>query len=246
MTWSTEDLIAYADGELPAPSRDALERDLDADDALHKRVDVLRAQRTRVAAAYAEVIYEPVPDRLSALLKKPAPVVTRAAAREEKTVERSAANDSRWKMGWAAWGGMAACLVLGLLIGARFAANGSLVSERDGQLVASGALSQALSTRLASAGGDSPVHTPISFVDKQGRYCRAFSTAALAGLACREGERWDVVELAPGEPRASSGAVRRAASALPSSVLEAVDRRIVGDALDAQAERLARDQGWKR
>lgn len=246
MSWATEDLIAYADGEMPAPSRDALERDLVADEALRKRVDALRAQRTRVAAAYAEVIAEPVPDRLSALLKKPAPVAALAAVDEERKAGRSAANDSRWQMSWAAWGGMAACLVVGLLIGTRFAADGSPVSERNGRLVASGALSQALSTRLASDGGDAPLRTPISFVDKQGRYCRAFSTAALAGLACREGERWDVVDLAPGEPKASSGAVRQATSALPSSVLEAVDRRIVGDALDAQAERRARDRGWTR
>lgn len=236
MSWATEDLIAYADGEMPAPSRDALERDLGIDEALRKRLDALRAQRTRVAAAYADVLDEPVPDRLSAMLKAPAPA----------PLVRDAANDSRWWGNWASWGGMAACLVVGLLIGTRFAADGSPLIEHDGQLVASGALSQALSTRLAGDGGDPQVMTPISFVDDRGRYCRAFSTAALAGLACREGERWSVVDLAPGQPRASSGAVRQAGSGLPPSVLEAVDRRIVGSALDAQAERRARDQGWRR
>jgi hypothetical protein len=247
MNWAPEDLMAYADGQMPAPAREALERDLARDDALRKRVDALRAQRTRVASAYADVIDEPVPDRLSALLEKPAPPATAlAAVREDNRVERGAANDGRWRMSWAAWGGMAACLVLGVVIGMRFAPDGSPLSERNGQLVADGALSQALSTRLAGDSGDSPVRTPISFVDHQGRYCRAFTTAALAGIACHEGGRWDVVDLAAGEPRAPSSAMRQAASALPPSVLEAVDRRIAGGALDAQAERLARDQGWRR
>lgn len=246
MNWATEDLIAYADGEMSNASRDAFERDLATDSALRKRVEALRAQRTRVAAAYATVIEEPVPDRLSALLaKKPAPVVALASVREANA-ERRAANDSRWRVGWAAWGGMAACLVVGLLVGTRFAADGAPLADRDGRLVATGALAQALSTRLASDSADATVRMPISFVDKQGRYCRAFTTAALAGLACREGQGWDVVDLAPGESRASSGAMRQAASALPPSVLEALDRRIDGTVLDAQAERRARDQGWKR
>jgi hypothetical protein len=246
VNWAAEDLIAYADGEMSASLREAFERDLAADGVLRARVEAARAQRTRVAAAYAAVVDEPVPERLSVLLKAPAPVVELSAVRAQKRAGHGAANDSRWHMGWAAWGGMAACLVAGLLIGTRLAADGAPLSESGGQLVASGALSQALSTRLASDGGDSPLHMPISFVDRQGRYCRAFSTAASAGIACREGERWAVVDLAPGASQASGGPMRQAASALPPSVLEAVDRRIAGNALDAQAERLARDRGWAR
>jgi len=40
--------------------------------------------------------------------------------------------------------------------------------------------------------------------------------------------------------------MRQAASALPRAVLEAVDQRIDGAALDASGEKQARDRNWQR
>jgi hypothetical protein len=89
------------------------------------------------------------------------------------------------------------------------------------------------------------VAVQLSFVDQGGSYCRTFSTAAVAGLACRQRGQWVLQNLAATEA-APAGAVRQAASELPRAVLDAVDRRIAGDALDANRERQARERGWQR
>src|SRR5262245_10378767 len=70
MTWNDDDLMAYADGELQSERCAALERAMAADETLRARVAQLQAQRTRVAAAFAPVLDEPMPERLSALLRQ--------------------------------------------------------------------------------------------------------------------------------------------------------------------------------
>lgn len=243
--WSSEDLMAYADGQLQSPQRDALERALAGDAALRARVAQLRRQRERVAAAFALVLEEPVPDRLSALLERDAaaaPVVSLASARAERAARRGA----RLHWGWAQWGGMAASVALGVLIGLQIDRADSSLALRDGRVVAGGVLERALSQQLASDGSSaSAVALQLSFVDRTGRYCRTFSTAALAGLACRDGGHWAVQQAVAAEPGGGGGALRQAATPLPRTVLDAVDQRIAGPALDAAAERRARDAGWR-
>jgi hypothetical protein len=148
---------------------------------------------------------------------------------------------------WAHWGGMAASLALGVLLGHQWAAPGAdaLVSEAGGRLVAGGRLAQALEARLAADASGQGVAVQLSFVDRDGQYCRTFSTDRIAGLACREASRWTVQSTTPAEP-AASGALRQAASPLPRALLEAVDERIAGTALTAAQERQARDRGWVR
>ena len=184
-----EELMAYADGELAAERRRALDDALAADATLRARVAALRARRQQVASAYAGVLDEPVPERLRTLLAPPASatVIDLAGARVRK-VERG--------LSWAHWGGMAACVLLGVLMGLLFAprSGDALLGEHGGHLVAGGALAQALNAQLASeAQPTSAVAVQLSFVDKGGRYCRTFSSAQIAGLACRDGAAWSVV-----------------------------------------------------
>lgn len=200
--------------------------------------EMLKAERRRMAAAFDEVLQEPVPARLHALLAEPAPpaeVVDLAARRAQR----------RGMASWAAWGGMAATLLLGTLIGMQLApSNGAL---DGGRLVASGAVAQALDRQLASApeaGAAVAVH--LSFKARDGRWCRSFSTTATAGLACREADgHWALQQLAA-LPAAPGTGLRQAASSLPPSVLAAVDELIAGEALNAGQERAARDAGWRR
>ena len=191
--------------------------------------------RRRVSAAYDEVLREPVPDRLKRLLEAPAPVVDLAAERARR---RGAANESRWT--WAHWGGMAASLALGVVAGALFMQRGG----SDGVVVAGSTLTHALDAQLASD-APSSVAVQLSFLDREGRYCRTFTASSTAGLACRDGAQWNVVATAPASAT-SGGAMRQAASALPKAVLDAVDAKIAGSALDATQERAARDRGWRR
>jgi len=88
---------------------------------------------------------------------------------------------------------------------------------------------------------------PISFVDRSGRYCRAFQADRQAGVACRSEDRWVVQALVVDTPAsAASGALRQAGSALPSMLLDEIDARIVGVPLNSAQETSARESGWRR
>ena len=88
----------------------------------------------------------------------------------------------------------------------------------------------------------------VSFKSKAGAYCRTFTThesTTLAGLACRDHDDWHVQVLAQTTSTPDNGtAYRQAGSALPKSVLQAVDDNIAGEPLDAVAEIAARDKNW--
>ena len=252
MNLSDESLMAFVDGELDAAQRADVERALAGDAVLQARVTEMQAQRRRVAAAFANVLDEPMPERLASLLADPpgAPhstVVSLGAARAARA-ERA---QRRAMPSWAQWGGMAASVLLGVLLGLQFASRSGhnddgALGMRDGRLVAGGPIEQALATQLAGANtSGSPVAVQLSFVDRAGAYCRTFSTASVAGLACRRDGQWAVQALAAAEGTAD-GAMRQASSSLPRAVLDAVDQRIAGDALDAERERQARDHSWRR
>lgn len=190
---------------------------------------LLKAERRRMAAAFDGVLNEPVPDRLKALLAEPAAeIVDLGTARAQR----------RGMASWAAWGGMAATLVLGTLIGTRLTP-----SAGDGRLLASAPIAKALDQQLASAPSGA-IAVQVSFKAKDGRWCRSFSTNASAGLACREADgAWALQQVAA--VSASGAGMRQAASSLPPSVLAAIDATMAGEALNAEQEKAARDAGWR-
>lgn len=284
-------LMAYADGQLEAAAALAVEQALARNPALAARVQAHQALARRVAAAFGPALDEPVPARLQSLLQatpppasssaKAAAVADFAAARadREERAARSAraaaaaeptdaaAKTPAWGDGWARWGGMAASLVLGLLLGLgapQWGGGGGGAGRGDGggdvagdgfaisgtRLLATGAVAQALQTQPSGAAG--AVAVTLSFVDREGRYCRAFSTAGQGGLACREGGRWAmtawVAQTPPAAtaPGAAPTPMRQANTALPAAVLQEVDARIAGSALDASAEAAALQRGWAR
>ena len=249
---SDELLMAYADGELDAATRGEVERAIAADAVLAERARRQTVLRQRLQAAFRPALNEPVPDRLLQALKAAPP----AAVTADKVVDLAPAREARrargarhWMQDWTAWGGIAASLLLGVLIGKLApdsGADAAAFEAEAGRLVARGAIERALSTQLAGApGAGGAVAVQLSFVDKSGHYCRTFSTAAIAGLACRDGARWTLQHSAPVEA-AASGAMRQAASALPAAILAAVDQRLVGAPLDALNEEAALRAGWQR
>lgn len=250
MNWSDETLMAFADGELDSLQRAQIESALATDAALRQRVAALQRERQRVAVAFATVLAEPLPDRLTSLLQMPPaapePVATAALV---NLAEVRAQRQRKGKLpSWAQWGGMAASVLLGLLLGTQLErdATDPAIGLRQGRLLAGGVVEQALSEQLASEPvAGAPVRVQLSFVDQGGHYCRTFSMAAVAGLACREDGQWALQSLAA-VASTPQGELRQAASALPRAILEAVDQRIAGDALDQGSERAARQRGWRR
>ena len=220
---SEERLIAYVDGELGAQDRAAFEAEMAADPELAAQVAAHRRLAQSVAGAYAPILEEPVPPRLAPLA--------------------GAANDRGRRPGLAQWAAMAACLALGVLAGRTLWPQQGPLVTRGGALLARGDLDKALTKRLAADGG--VVRVGLTFKALDGRYCRTFESAAdrLAGLACRRDGGWAVQVASAWSPEPAAG-YRTAASPTPPAVLAAVDATIAGEALDAAAERAARDRGW--
>ncbi len=247
--WSDEDLMAYADGESSAEAHAQLTAALAADAALRGRVDALAAQRRRVAAAFEDVLDEPVPDRLAALLQAPAaapPVVDLGAERARRGAP--AVRPAR-ELSWVHWGGMAASLALGVALGlnmgSRVTDRDALVTEVGGQVVAGARLERVLSRQGGAEGTVAGLAVPLSFQARDGRYCRVFRTDRVAGLACRAGDHWTLQTTVAAEAGSADGGMRQAASALPRALLEAVDGQIAGVAMTPEQENAARDRGWR-
>jgi anti-sigma factor RsiW len=209
--------MAYADGELDALAAKRFEARMAGEPALGEAVAAHRALRARLSAAFAPVAEAPVPERLAGLL-------------ETKLVALPARRQ------WLVPGSIAASLAVGALVGHFWQAGA------PDRILASAPLAHALDTQLASeAGGTRMV---VSFRDKAGAWCRVFAAADGDGVACRDGGAWVVRQLDSSAKAATQGAYRQAGSASPQ-VMAAAQDMMAGDPLAADAERRARDAGWR-
>ena len=245
MSISDETLMAYVDDEFDAAARAEVEAAMRGDIELERRIAEYRELRAKLKAAYEPALAEPVPERLLAVLRAGGAGDV-APAPQGRRRSRPA---SRWRYPAA----LAASLVVAVGV-AMFAwqrAQPGLIQNSGGSRVASGVLARDLSERLAGDSAADQVRIGLSFVARNGEYCRTFSLtagAASAGIACRTPRRWEIRQLVQAkEPETSSGQrdYRTASSSLPPSILAAVQAQIVGDPLDRDGEIRARQGGWK-
>jgi hypothetical protein len=254
---SDETLMAYADGELDEAGRRDVEVAMARDPELAAIVARHRELRRRLRAAFDAELTEPLSERLLEAVRDPGPA---AANVPPRVVDLAQARDAkagptmhRW--GPREWGAMAASIVAGLLIARLIpfdGGGGALFANRDGELVARGALAKALteqpSGRPVSRDG---IVVTLSFRATSGEYCRAFVTGddrRLGGLACHEadGDGWRLQVLAEAAmPTGDAGSYRMAGAALPPAVIAAVEAATDGETLDPAAERRAIDAGWR-
>ncbi|KMS58515.1 anti-sigma factor family protein [Sphingobium cupriresistens] len=220
-------LIALVDGELDEVNRRRVERAVAADPALAARLAQHRSLRARLAGHYAPVAQEPVPDRLRAVLE------------ESATVAPLVRPAPRWR-DWAMGGAVAASLVLGLGLGRMSGKEPGSIGTQDGVMVAQGALATALDTQLASAQKDDAIRIGLTFQRKGGGWCRSFD-GAIAGVACREGEGWQVQQALPGAGQSNT---YRQASSADARVMATVEALIDGAPADAAGEKAAQAKGW--
>ncbi|MDO7835065.1 anti-sigma factor [Sphingobium sp. HBC34] len=221
-------LIALVDGELDEINRRRVERAVADDPALAQRLARHRALRDRLSRHYAPVAQEPVPQRLRTMLEESGAVVPLA-------------RPARWR-GWVTGGAIAASLLLGLGVGRMSGGEGGPIGMQNGVMVAQGALGEALDTQLASAQQDgNAIRIGLSFRRKGGGWCRSFD-GTVAGVACREGEGWQVQQMLPG---AGQGTTYRQASSADARVMATVDALIDGAPADATAEKAAQARGWR-
>ncbi|WP_343525874.1 anti-sigma factor [Sphingomonas sp.] len=230
MTIEPELLMAYADDALDPLTAKRVEAAIAADPALAEDVARHRQLRATMAAAYSPVAEEPVPDRLVALLRSNViPLAERRPA------------PSRWSRApWRSAAAMAACLVVGVLVG-RGVDRGPIAATDHG-LYASGALAQALDHQ--PSGGDGAVRIAVSFRSQGNHYCRVFQSAAADGIACRRDDRWALERTLPGSAPAAKGGYAQAGSSDAALMAEAQDM-MVDMPLDAEQEQAALAAEWR-
>jgi hypothetical protein len=272
MSVTDEDLMAFADGELSGADAERVSAAVAADPALSARIEAERRLRTMLGDHLAPVAAEPVPESLTLMIAaaaaeeteqdmtdapagdppirdEPARVLDFATARAKRQADAKAAMSARAALSGSAprnWGtgaAIAASLVLGMVLGSQFADRG-VVTERDGALVASGALAKGLETQLASAGANAgTLRMLASFRRGGGDFCRVFDGGGTAGIACKHKGRWTLERTAASGSR-DAGEYRQAGSA-QGELLTVAQELAAGEPLDAAQERAARANGWR-
>lgn len=247
-------LLAFADGELDALTSERVANEIARSADLQRKLEAHQKLKDQLAAHYAPVADEPVPDRFAALLggaaetsRPEAEVVSLADVRAQRERDARKAQPPR-KMAWSSVAAIAATLVLGLAIGNVFGGGAGVdgsspVAVRNGVMVADGRLSKALETQLASAQASNAVtRIGLTFRTQDGGLCRTFQDAALSGIACRQGDGWRLDQAVSGT---AQGTQYRQVSSGDPRITDAVSAMIDGTPMDAQAEKAALAAKWK-
>lgn len=231
MTFDDELIGAYLDGELNEIVRLRLEDAAEQDPALRERLREQEGLRASLAAHFAPVLAEPVPERLASMLdgREGGEVVSIEVARERRSARRL----------WVP-AAMAASLAAGLFAGQILPPGDRPAGD---PLFADGEIARALDTQLASAQpARAPVKVGVTFRDADGQICRTFD-GAQAGLACRHGSGWRLRLLAPGSaPQAGEFAQAGSGAAI---VLQAAQDAMAGEPMGPDEERQAQGRGWR-
>ncbi len=256
MTVPDEEVFAFVDGELPPEAMARIEAAMATDPQLALRVETQRSLRRLLSGAHAGVGRAPEARGATAAAppppppSKPAEVIAfpGAQAKAKKAKEKAKSREPKLPRpagaagrGIPAWVGLAACLIVGLVIG-RLAAPPpvTLSGTDDPAPLAAGPLAQALNAQTSGQGAG-PVRVSLSFRTASGVYCRAFQTsgrAPIAGVACRDPDAWHVRAVSPAGP-ATAGAPP------PAAVLATVDAMRDGPPLDVADEAKAKAANWK-
>lgn len=241
MRLSDETLVAYADGILDEEARAQVELAMQADPGVAARVRQCQALRQQGRRAHGGGGTPPPP--------RPK-IIQLDSVRASRRQPAAAAASPPPQRAWPHWLALGLAVLLGAVVGvAAVTAYHSEIQfagvNGHGLLRAHGKLDNALDSQLTSnpqpAGN---LRIGVSFVSRDGQYCRVFELGAAAGLACRAGAGWNIPVLVEGQ--GAAGTYRPVGSPMPAAVLAAIDARALGPALDAAAERAAAARNWSR
>ncbi len=228
MSVTREELAAFADGELDEPRRGEVAAAVAADPALAAEVERHRVLKDKLAAHFAPILDQPVPERLASLLGDAEPKVADLAAARQRRATRGF---PRW--GWIVGPALAASLALAVLL-PRGTPEGyaglQLAAALDDQLVA---------TQASNA----PTRVLLSFRNGDGQFCRAYSDTSQSGIACKDKTGWRLDAVTASTAPAQSD-YKMAASAA-ARIMAIAQNMTVGPALDPAQERAAQAKGWR-
>ncbi|MEO5773565.1 MAG: anti-sigma factor [Sphingomicrobium sp.] len=231
-----EKFFAWLDGELDDRAAAEMEARVAADPELAKAAEEHRAFAHKLRAAFDPIASDAVPERLRQAIRRPAAVTDLSNWRERK--QRPPA-----RRALPQWAAIAATLAVGVFVGMQLNDPAkSPVELHDGQMIAASALDRALDKQLASA-SQNDVRIGLTFRDSSGDICRSFTTAVSSGLACRNGEDWQVKGMFAA-PEGQQAGYRMAGGEDPN-LATLIDSTIEGEPFDADHEAQARAKDWR-
>lgn len=160
---SDEALVAYLDGELDPAERHHVEAWLDADPAVRDRLDALARSDELVRGAYADILDEPLPERLIAAARGETAAMTPAQEAEILVLRPKAGgaplHGRHWQIGLAAAAGLFGVMFggVGTYVGMGLLNPASAVNEQELATAATSNLwldNAAASYKLAVNAGD--------------------------------------------------------------------------------------------
>ena len=107
MTFTDEQIMAYVDGEIDLISARRIEKAMEDDSVLARRIAAQSGLRERIAGHFAPVVDEPVPEQLASMIQNV----------DTSLAKRQASRFWSQSFGPVQWGAMAATLVIGLITG---------------------------------------------------------------------------------------------------------------------------------
>jgi anti-sigma factor RsiW len=266
---SDEVLMAYADGELTPDECYALERLLRHDPVLRARLEPFIQTRMRLATAFEPTLHEPVPLRLIAAIRRSRPPARASLTalplegrlRDVVSKAKALLAPGGSSLTPALAASIAALLVAGAMAGwiaGRATAPSSLMASSGPDLVATGALAEALEANpsgTSADGAEASVVPVLSFRTADNAVCREYrvkSTAAdrdFAGLACRNADGvWRIAlhvetgKLGPASPEAS---YQTATATNVPSIDAMVETMMAGEAFGTDDETRLLKNGWR-
>ena len=227
-----EKFFAWLDGELGAAEAAEMQARVAADPELKRLAEQHRALGSQLRSAFDPIAEAAVPDRLQAALRPRAQVIDFASAKRVRSMPAT-----------GQWLAMAATLAIGMFVGTQVPQSSSApIEAQGGKLYATASLGKALDTQLASApAGD--VRIGLTYRDAGGDICRSFTADSGSGVACRSGGRWQMKGLFSAPE--GQGTDYRMAAGMDPNLAALVDSTMSGEPLDANAEKAARDKGWR-
>jgi hypothetical protein len=236
-------LIAWLDGELTPDAAKMVAAAVAKDPDLAARAAAHRALSDRLGSGFSALLEQPLPQRLMEAAGGSG-VVDLERARNLRT---PAAIKTR-HLSLPPWARIAAIVPVVFAAGyvTHLAAPKGILSDRGGELVATGKLAHALDTQLASSptGVQDPgaprIH--LSFRARNGQICRTWTAERQSGIACRAGEAWTIAATAA---RSSDGELYRMASAGDPGLLATMDALVAEGPFDATQEARLRAAQWR-
>jgi hypothetical protein len=251
---SDEVLMAYADGELPPAEREAVSEALAHDASLMQRFEAFVFTRGPLPRVFDAILAAPVPERLLAIVREPAPVERRAPPRPGSGFLSRVADSLRMAMLSPA--GAAAALLIGAAAGwtLQDATRDDLVKLDERGLVATDRLHQALETTpmggSTGLGRSLTFKATFTFKSVDSTWCRQFDVAGgkgleSGGIACLEDGKWRLIGQGPATPAEQTPGGRTVPADRPDNLLDTMRAQIKeADVLGVPEEKSLIDKGW--